>query len=405
VTAVRDSRQLPEALEADLPVEHYLHERYREAPANRQLVKGYYALRPLMPRALQLALRRWYAKQQAQVAFPRWPIEPILVERAKRDMKLRIEASPAGKVPLINFWPGRRRAAVVLTHDVESSAGVRNIPRVRSLERRYGVVSSWNFVAERYGFDRRIFRDLKADGCEIGLHGLYHDGKKFSSREVFNERLPRINAYLREWEAVGFRSPATHRNPDWMPEIAAAYDSSFPDTDPFEPQPGGCCSIFPFFLGHLVELPITLVQDHTLIVILRHTNIDLWRSKASWIIENHGLVNIGVHPDYMLTARNLRYYEEFLAFITSRSDLWCALPRDVAQWWRDRSASEVVSAEARAPLIDGPARDRGCIAWAVLEGGLVKYVCREGGSSDIPSADPPHRRLSQAGSAHLERQE
>ncbi len=251
------------------PPEYYLRERYRKSAGIGQLARAYYAIRPMMPRAVQLALRRLYARRQAKVSFPRWPVEPILVERANGEIKARIEESRAGMIPLINFWPGRYRAAVTLTHDVEGELGVANIGRVRELERRYGVVSAWNFVAERYPFDRRVLEGLKAEGCEIGLHGLYHDGKTFSSRKTFEERLPRMNAYFKEWGVVGFRSPATHRNADWMPEIAAAYDSSFPDTDPFEPQAGGCCSIFPFFLGDMVELPITLVQDHTLIEILR----------------------------------------------------------------------------------------------------------------------------------------
>jgi peptidoglycan/xylan/chitin deacetylase (PgdA/CDA1 family) len=305
-------------------------------------------------------------------------------------MKARIAESGAGRVPLINFWPGRMRAAVTLTHDVEGTSGVANIPLVRALERRYGVVSSWNFVAERYPLDRRVFDELKAEGCEIGLHGLRHDGRKFSSRKIFEERLPRMNGYLRDWGAVGFRSPATHRNPDWMPEIAAAYDSSFPDTDPFEPQPGGCCSIFPFFLGDLVELPITLVQDHTLIEILRQPDIRLWREKAGWIIENHGLVNLVVHPDYMTTDRNLRYYEDFLEFITAgRRELWFALPRDVAQWWRDRARSTVVSPDDEEPVIEGPAAGRGHVAWAALEGDRVEYVVHR----HEPRAAYPERQL------------
>ena len=115
----------------------------------------------------------------------------------------------------------------------------------------------------------RHLRHIRAKGCEIGLHGIKHDCKLFESRASFEAELPKIHRYLREWQAVGFRSPATHRNADWMPELGCLYDSSFPDTDPFEPQGGGCCSIFPFFLGDLVELPITLVQDHTMLEILR----------------------------------------------------------------------------------------------------------------------------------------
>lgn len=353
------------------PIEYYLHERYKE-PGKKKLMQLYYGLRPFMPRSVQLALRRVYAKKQAQTAFPRWPIEPLLVERAERELAERIRQSTEGRVPLINYWPGTARAAVALTHDVEWGEGIRNIPRVRALEKRYGVVSSWNFVAERYPLDMELFKVLEREGCEIGLHGVYHDGKKFSSRAIFDERLPKINAYLQQWGAVGFRSPATHRNPDWMPEIAAEYDSSFPDTDPFEPQSGGCCSIFPFFLGAMVELPITLVQDHTLIEILKEKDIRLWKEKAAWIIGHHGLVNIIIHPDYMVTDRNLGYYEEFLRFITQQENLWLALPREIARWWKDRAASFVATGGG-APEIEGPAKDRGRVVWAVLESGNVHH--------------------------------
>ena len=48
-----------------------------------------------------------------------------------------------------------------------------------------------------------------------------------------------------------------------MPRLGFEYDSSYTDTDPYEPQPGGCCSYLPYFNESLVELPITLPQDHT----------------------------------------------------------------------------------------------------------------------------------------------
>jgi peptidoglycan/xylan/chitin deacetylase (PgdA/CDA1 family) len=355
------------------PVEYYLHERYNQPRKERRLLKAYYALRPLLPRSLQLAIRRQYAKKQAQVKFPAWPIEPILIYRANREMKARIEQSEEKRIPIINFWPRSFRAAVTLTHDVEGDVGLRNIPRVRELEEKYGVVSSWNFVPERYPFDKKVFKELTDQGCEIGLHGLHHDGKDVLSRKIFEQRLPTMNRYLKQWGAVGFRSPATHRNPDWMPELAAEYGSSFPDTDPFEPQSGGCCSVFPFFLGEMVELPITLVQDHTLIEILQKKDIDVWTQKSRWIIENHGLINIITHPDYMLTEKNLQYYDQFLAFIMSQENLWHALPNDVARWWRDRSKSEVITMDDLHPIIKGPASDRGSITWAELDGGEVKY--------------------------------
>lgn len=354
--------------------EYYLFERYKKARNKRGLLAMYYGLRPLMPRSLQLALRRVYARRQAKTAFPAWPIEPILVNMANDAMRERILQSEIGSVPLINFWPNGARAAVVLTHDVEWEYGAKNIPRVRAVEKKYGVVSSWNFVPERYSFDKGIFQELQAEGCEIGVHGLYHDGRDFASWEIFEERLPKMNAYIKGWKASGFRSPATHRHPDWIPLLDAEYDSSYPDTDPFEPQAGGCCSIFPFFLKNgMVELPITLPQDHTMFEILRVKNIDLWKRKSDWIIENHGLVNIIIHPDYMLSEEALGHYEEFLQYITSRDNLWIALPRDVASWWRERASSKLVELDGIDPIVQGPAADRATVAWASLQGTKVVY--------------------------------
>ena len=63
-----------------------------------------------------------------------------------------------------------------------------------------GFRSSFNFVPERYGeISLDLLRELKQRGFGIGVHGLKHDGKLFSSKKIFDERAPRINAYLKKW--------------------------------------------------------------------------------------------------------------------------------------------------------------------------------------------------------------
>jgi hypothetical protein len=303
-------------------------------------LRAFYTLKPALPRSLQLALRRAYAHRQARRRFPAWPIEPILVDHEDHELRRRVRESVDARLTILESWPDGHRFAAILTHDVEGPEGVANIPIVQAIERRHGFVSSWNFVAEWYPIPPGLFDDLRAGGCEIGLHGIHHDGSLFRSRESFEAALPKIRRYLAEWQAVGFRSPATHRNADWMPELGCLYDSSFPDTDPFEPQAGGCCSIHPFFIGGLVELPITLVQDHTLFEILRRRSIDLWIQKSDWIIRHRGLINVIVHPDYLLTQERLKLYEAFLIHLRERIDRdrgWHALPREIATWWRTRA--------------------------------------------------------------------
>lgn len=349
---------------------HYLEERYRDDGGGRsQLLNAYYAVKPLLPRRLQIAMRRRYAKRQAAAEFPRWPVEPLLVERRAAELRAAAERR-GGPLPVIADWPDGHGFAAVLTHDVEGPSGVERVERIIEIERRHGFVSSWNFVAEWYPIPPGLLQAVRDSGCEVGLHAVKHDGKLFESRASFERELPAIHRYLAEWEVEGFRSPATHRNAEWMPELGARYDSSFPDTDPFEPQGGGCCSILPYFLGELVELPITLVQDHTLWEILQRETIELWTEKSEWVAANGGLVNIIVHPDYLDTPARLRMYEEYLdhlAGLCARRDGWAALPREVAAWWRLRAAMRCLEADGEA-RIEGEGAERATLAWAEPDG-------------------------------------
>jgi hypothetical protein len=341
----------------------YLEERYLGERGARSLpMRAYYGLKPLLPRQLQLALRRAYSQRRRRVEFPRWPAEPLLVDQQREALRARLVERDGRPLPNLAPWPEGKRFAAVLTHDVEGPAGVANVRQIIEMERRHGFVSSWNFVAEWYPIEDGLFDHVRASGCEIGLHAIKHDCKLFGSREQFETELPAIHRYLADWGAEGFRSPATHRNADWMPELGASYDSSFPDTDPFEPQAGGCCSILPFFLGDLVELPITLTQDHTLWEILREDTIDLWTEKSDWIIANGGLVNLITHPDYLDTPARLRMYEEFLEYLAAQRDGWYALPREVAAWWRTRAGLRLVETgdEAR---VEGEGAERATIDW------------------------------------------
>jgi peptidoglycan/xylan/chitin deacetylase (PgdA/CDA1 family) len=325
----------PSAFDPD----HYRYERYHGERGGRSpLLSVYYGLKPALPRQVQLAVRRAYAHRQAAREFPAWPFEPVLVEHAEAELRERVLANGGEPVQFPNPWPARKRFASVLTHDVEGPLGIANIERVLEVEARHGFVSSWNFVAEWYEIPGGTFDLIRSSGCEIGLHGIKHDGRLFQSRAHFEADLPKIHEYAQAWGADGFRSPATGRNADWMHELPLAYDSSFPDSDPFEPQPGGCCSIHPFSFGEVVELPITLIQDHTLFAILRERTPRLWFDKAAWIERHQGLVNLITHPDYLADPELLGLYDEYLRHMRRREDCWHALPREAAAWWTSRGS-------------------------------------------------------------------
>lgn len=352
--------------------DRFLLERYAERSEGQSApLRAYYAVKPLLPRRLQIAMRRRHAARRANREFPRWPIEPLLVEHEREVLRRRLAEAGTSRIPFVGHWPEGRRFAAVVTHDVEGPEGIANIPRLLEVERRHGIVSSWNFCAEWYEIPEGTFEAVRAAGCEVGLHGILHDGKLFRDRASFEANLPKIHHYLELWGAAGFRSPATHRNPDWMPELGCLYDASFPDTDPFEPQAGGCCSILPFFIGDLVELPLTLVQDHTLWEILGDESIDRWAEKSEWIAANSGLVQLLAHPDYLLSEGRLALYDSFLGRLSElirHERGWHALPREVAKWWRQRA---VLSCEAgpdgEVRVEGGPGAERATVAWASLD--------------------------------------
>jgi peptidoglycan/xylan/chitin deacetylase (PgdA/CDA1 family) len=298
----------------------------------------YYLLKPLLPRRLMARVRRGY--QSAQVrGFPLdWPQE----ERYARLMYgiLRAVAPSAATVEAHrrSLWPDGADFALVLTHDVETAAGRDFVDALATLEERYGFRSSFNFVPERYHVPAALRRRLADRGFEVGVHGLNHDGRLFSSFAEFKQRSDRINRYLEAWGATGFRSPMTHRNPAWLQGLTIDYDLSFFDTDPFEPMPGGTTAIWPFFCGHFVELPYTLLQDHTMLVVLGEKTPSRWIEKVDFLARWGGMALLNSHPDFLRDPAHFAVYEEFLRELAGRrSRAWHALPRDVAAWWRRRA--------------------------------------------------------------------
>ena len=324
-------------------------------------LRCYYLVRPAMPRPVQLALRRQFARVQAASTFPGWPVEDSL--HNFYDWLFGVIAGLAARpVPFLGLWPDGRSWALVLTHDVETAAGLAEMDRLRGPERAHGYQSSWNLVGGRYQVDDETVRSLQADGCEIGVHGLQHDGRDLAEG-IIDERLPAMWQNAGRWNAVGFRSPATHRDWDLMHRLGFQYDSSYTDTDPYEPQPGGCCTYLPYFNRGTVELPITLPQDHTLFTILRHADGGLWLRKAEHIRDRGGMVLVLTHPDYAGDQRLADGYRTLLDKFADDATAWRALPREVAAWWRGRAAS-TISQHGDGWAIDGPAAGTGQVCFA-----------------------------------------
>jgi len=302
----------------------------------------YYAIKPILPRYLQIVLRQKHITYKARRVQDVWPIDALSGAR------------PDGW----QGWPAGRAFAFVLTHDVESDRGVRRCLRLAQAEKELGFVSSFNFVPEKYPLSPQVRDELVMSGFEVGVHDLRHDGRLFSSENAFLKRVQTINQYLESWGAVGFRSGSMYHNLGWMHNMRIEYDSSTFDTDPFEPQPDGLHSVFPIWIsnrlgeGGYVELPYTLPQDMTLFVLLQHGDTRFWKEKLEWIANKGGMVLFVSHPDYMnwrgekkkIDEYPFELYREFLDHVKVKykGQYWNALPRDVARYWKRTMAVQQV---------------------------------------------------------------
>ncbi|MGO8725455.1 MAG: hypothetical protein ACLQK8_01860 [Streptosporangiaceae bacterium] len=335
------------------------------AAGRAALTQGYYLLRPALPRRLQLRLRRAFTRVQARTSFPAWPIEDSLHD-LYRWLFTSVTEVAGRPVPFLSLWPGGRSWAMVLTHDVETGAGYRDMGLLRNLEREGGYRSSWNFVALRYPVDDDTVRALHDEGCEVGVHGLRHDGRDLGSRRLMEKRLPAIREYAGRWNAAGFRSPSTQRAWELMPRLGFDYDSSYSDTDPYEPQPGGCCSYLPFLNQGMVELPITLPQDHTLFCIVQDSGADTWLRKARHLRARGAMALVLTHPDYAGDPQLAEGYRALLDAFECDDTVWHALPSEVATWWRQRSAS-TVGWDGHGWSVQGPASASGTVSFTTFD--------------------------------------
>jgi len=250
----------------------------------------------------------------------------------------------------------------------------------------FGIKTSFQLVPEqRYQVSRDLIDGIRERECEVNVHGLNHDGNLFRDRVTFLKQAALINRYVQQFRAEGFRSASMYRNLDWISELNISYDMSVPNVAHLEPQRGGCCTIFPYFVGNILELPLTTIQDYSLFHILRDYSIDIWKAQVEVITRNHGLSSFIIHPDYVLDVRALSVYKALLAHLAkmkTAKKIWIARPGDVNRWWRQRSAMTLVL-EDGTWCIKGPGRERARLAFASIEDDHIVYVV--GQSSEAPA--------------------
>lgn len=380
VSLDRSAVRLPFDLSA--VVRNLRYERYSVGGRNGQCTlskpavrAAYYSLRPFLPIAVRKHLQRLFHTGWDTQNFPRWPVDTTVECLAERVLVLSMKAQGVDSVPFVWFWPEGATGAAIVTHDVETKAGLSFLPRLMDVDDEFGIKASIQLIPQNhYHTSERILDTIRKRGFEVNIQDLNHDGDLFSSRQEFLFRAREINRYLGAYGARGFRSGRLYRNLDWYDALDISYDMSVPNVGHLEAQPGGCCTVFPYFIGNILEIPLTTIQDYCLLNILGRHSTELWRQQIAVILEKHGLASFIIHPDYIRKPRALQVYQGLLAYLSDlrESGVWVTLPGELDRWWRQRSQMELVQREGTWQ-VEGPGKERARLAWANLRNDRLTY--------------------------------
>ena len=345
-------------------------ERYPNSQLGRseKLLKGiYYWLRPLTDRSLRKSIQKLRAANWQKRKFPQWPVDTTVENICERLLLLSLQANSVDRVPFIWFWPDGARGCISMTHDVETITGRNFCARLLDIDDSFGIKASYQIVPEgRYPVTQEFLTQLRHRGNEVCLQDLNHDGRLFDERKEFQRRVALINRYGREHGAKGFRSAVLYRNPEWYEDLDFSFDMSMPNVASLDPQRGGCCTVMPYFIGDILELPLTTIQDYSLFHVLNEHSIELWRIQLEMILARNGMASFIVHPDYILESDTQAVYKDLLAMLVEmgkREALWFALPSEIDSWWRARSRMSIVN-DGGSWRIVGKGAERAVLAFA-----------------------------------------
>ena len=346
-------------------------------PPNPIVRDVYYLARPFMSVGFRRVLQRIQLKGKTSTPFPRWPVDRTVDRLFERVMTLAIQANLNKPVPFIWFWPDGAPSAVILTHDVETDIGRDFCSTLMDIDDSFGFKSSFQVIPEkRYEVTEKFLESIRGRGFEVNVHDLNHDGNLFRSRQEFLLRAAKINEYIRRFDARGFRSGILYRNARWYDAFDFSYDMSIPNVGHLDPQGGGCCTLFPYFINDILEIPVTITQDYSLFNILNTYSIELWKQQCEAILRGNGLISAIVHPDYVMDAQPRACYRALLGYLAELSEangIWSTIPGEIDRWWRQRNAMTLDMHDG-IPKIKGVGADRARIAYAHLVEGQLAYT-------------------------------
>ena len=345
-------------------------------PASSLVGRGYYFLRPLLPVSVRRHLQKFRLNGWRHLRFPHWPVDRTVDNVMEHLLLLSLKARHQEEMPFIWFWPNGATSCAIVTHDVETTAGRDFCSNLMDIDDEFGIKASFQVVPEvRYYVPESYLEGIRRRGFEVNVQDLNHDGHLFRSKKEFLARVVKINEYRRQFKAEGFRSAVLYRRQEWYDALDFSYDMSVPNVAHLDPQRGGCCTVMPYFVGNMVELPVTTTQDYSLFHILESHSIELWKQQTELIMAKHGLISFIIHPDYIVDREERTTYEMLLAYLQGLKEernLWMTLPRDAASWWRQRSKMRLIEVDGTWQ-IEGEGKEQARIAYAREKDGQLVY--------------------------------
>jgi len=365
----------PAEVVANLRFEAYA-ANWREKFPMSALAAIYYFLRPALPVHIRRHLQEFHFRGWQNLEFPRWPVDCSVDNLLAQLLSLSLKTSGLKRIPFIWFWPQGATSCAIMTHDVETRLGCDFCKTQMDTDDSFGIKASFQVVPEqRYSVTSEFLDSIRDRGFEIVVHDLNHDGHLYRSRKQFINRAVKINSYAAAYSAEGFRAASLYRKQLWYDALDFSYDMSIPNVAHLDPQRGGCCTVMPYFIGKILELPVTTTQDYTLFNILNDFSIELWKQQMEIIMEKHGLISFIVHPDYIIKPKQRRIYEALLGCLCCLQEeggVWIATPGEACRWWRQRAEMRLL-AGPDGWQIEGRGSERACLAYAILDGDQLKY--------------------------------
>lgn len=287
-----------------------------QAPVSSRLPISYQRVPGGLRAAIGSVIGRWNRGRADRWAeFPGWPLD--LSADLLFDLSLPATPRPKHKAP------------VILTHDIDSAEGLRNlVEHFLPLEESVGARSTSFIVPCAWQIDDGLVSAITSRGHAVGVHGYDHSNlTPFAAPDERKRRLDAALPFAARHGATGYRAPSLLRTRALVADLAPRYrfDSSIPTSGGLFPVPNnGCASARPFTIEGILELPLSMPRDGSLRFLGYSPGeiAQLWMDCADLISRAEGVVMILTHCERRFSGNDgmLAAYRRFLAHVSAHPD-------------------------------------------------------------------------------------